>query len=125
MFPNASIPYLHFLLYHTEDIIKRHGSIAKFSQEGDTHLSPYRVTPVGFEAANNQHRTIVVRSTNMGGGKNPKHVQQQVMEKIYRIIYLNTRSKIGHVAMTKYFPLAEKHLHDWKFYEYALRGDSQ
>ena len=44
------------------------------------------------------------------------------MEKIYRIIYMNTRSKIGPIAMMKFFPLAEKHIYEWKFYEHALRG---
>ena len=40
----------------------------------------------GFEGANRFHRTIVVRATNMGGGRNRKAIEQQIIEKVYRLI---------------------------------------
>ena len=76
----------------------------------------------GFEAANNSHGRIVVRASSMGGGRSRKSVQQQVIEKIYRTIYLNTRSKIGPVEMMKQFPLTEKYLADWINIPFAERG---
>jgi hypothetical protein len=59
----------------------------------------------------------------MGGGLHPKHVQEQVMEKLIRSIYMNARGKIGPTEMMKYFPMAELALDEFKWLKYKDRSE--
>lgn len=58
----------------------------------------------------------------MGGGKYPIPVQLQVLQKVYRTIYLNVRKVIGWKHMSQVFPISEYNIHMWKYLSRAKRG---
>jgi len=75
----AITPYIHIIHKHAVDIVVRHGSISKFSQQG-------------FEACHRWHRILYNSCTNHGGyRKDPKFKIDSVhmlLTRIYRLEFL-------------------------------------
>jgi len=67
-------PYVHILKHHTVQILKNHGSISKFSQQG-------------FEACHRWHRILYGNSTNHDGCRLAFRVSsmEQILIKVYRM----------------------------------------
>lgn len=64
--------YIHLLMYHTEEILEKHGGLSLWSQEG-------------LEAANAWHRMIFMRASNRNGGKYRTRASLQIMRAVSSI----------------------------------------
>jgi hypothetical protein len=72
-------PYVHIMVKHSYAYLKLYGSFRPWSQEG-------------FEASHKRQKRYYMK-TNFGGGKNgdPSSVFLQVLQKLYRIQYLQAK----------------------------------
>lgn len=92
-------PYVHILCAHLVEVLTKHGSIGRYSQEG-------------FEATHKFHRRIFQRASSHRGSRSNVSSILQIFQRIYRLILLRTELKIPpHHSMT--FP---------KLYKYAKQS---
>jgi hypothetical protein len=73
-FGNLVTPYIHIVVCHTAELIRRHGTLGQYEQQG-------------LENSINIHKASFFRSSSRGGGKNstPVTTLMQVMNRFYRL----------------------------------------
>jgi hypothetical protein len=75
-FGNLITPYIHIVVCHTAELIRNHGPLGQYEQQG-------------LENSINIHKSSFFRSSSRGGGSNstPVTTLMQIMHRFYRLRY--------------------------------------